>query len=136
MVFELSQGTDRSIRQSGNAPVVFSDTYDNLLTYIYNSDYSEHRNYAYIYGEGEGAQRKSAVCYDTEEIPTGFDRYEIYVNARDLSQTVRNDAGTDTALTSEEYREMLWSVERKALSRRCCPAKRRLRHKTTSLLMA
>lgn len=107
MVFELSQGTDRSIRQSGNAPVVFSDTYDNLLTYIYNNDYSEHRNYAYIYGEGEGAQRKSAVCYDTEEIPTGFDRYEIYVNASDLSQTVRNDAGTDTALTSEEYREML-----------------------------
>ena len=47
--------------QRENMPVVFSDAYDNLLTYIYNSDYSEYRNYAYIYGEGEGIRRQSAA---------------------------------------------------------------------------
>lgn len=107
MFLELSQGTDRSIMQRENMPVVFSDAYDNLLTYIYNSDYSEYRNYAYIYGEGEGIRRQSAACYSGEKTPTGLSRYEIYVNASDLSQTIRNDDGSETVVSDSEYKEML-----------------------------
>lgn len=107
MYFELSQGTDRSIMQQENMPVVFSDVYDNLLTYIYNSDYSEYRNYAYVYGEGEGAQRQFATCYAGKEMPTGLSRYEMYVNASDLSQTVRSDDGSETVVSEAEYMEIL-----------------------------
>lgn len=107
MYFELSQGTDRSIMQQANMPVVFSDVYDNLLTYIYNADYSEYRNYAYIYGEGEGAHRQFATCYAGKEMPTGLSRYEMYVNASDLSQTVRSDDGSESVVSEAEYMEIL-----------------------------
>lgn len=107
MFLELSQGADRSMMQHENMPVIFSDKYDNLLTYIYNSDYSEYRNFAYIYGAGEGAQRQSATCYSGEETPAGMSRYEMYVNASDLSQIVRNDDGSETVVSESEYKEML-----------------------------
>ena len=61
MVLDLAEGTDRSLLQEENPHIIFSDAYSNLLSFSYASDTAITRNFAYIYGHGEGAERKKAV---------------------------------------------------------------------------
>ncbi|MDE6425513.1 MAG: siphovirus ReqiPepy6 Gp37-like family protein, partial [Ruminococcus sp.] len=106
LLFELSQGTDRSILQNENPHIIFSDTYNNLLSFDYSLNCSEYSNFAYIFGAGEGVSRKNTVFHNTEKIPTLFDRYEIYVDARDLSDETETN-GETTEIPKSEYLNML-----------------------------
>ena len=81
----LFQGTDRSIKQTENPHVIFSDSYNNLLSFSYLSDSSVKKNFAYVFGCGEGSARKRTTCFYNKE-PTYLDRYEVYADKRDLSQ--------------------------------------------------
>ena len=97
LVFGLYKGVDRSYNQTANPYVVFSPEFDNLLNSKYAKDNSDLATIALIAGEGEGASRKKA----TTGGGTGFDRYEIYVDARDLS------TDTEKPVTDAEYVAML-----------------------------
>ncbi|HOO06618.1 MAG TPA: siphovirus ReqiPepy6 Gp37-like family protein [Ruminococcus sp.] len=73
MVIDLSEGTDRSLMQEENPHIVFSDAYSNLLSFSYAEYVAIQRNFAYIYGHSEGAERKNTTyCVDAE--PTYLDR--------------------------------------------------------------
>ncbi|MGN0605160.1 MAG: siphovirus ReqiPepy6 Gp37-like family protein, partial [Oscillospiraceae bacterium] len=104
MVLELSQGSDRSIMQSDNPHIIFSDSYTNLLSFTYSSDISLQRNFAYILGQGEGDERKRTVYFDGDE-PLFLDRYEIYVDAKDISEEQAD--GETRTITEEQYLELL-----------------------------
>lgn len=106
LVFELSQGTDRSVSQDENPHIIFSDIYNNLLSFDYLFDYTEYRNFAYIFGCDEGIRRKNTFVHTEENTPQYFDRYECYVDARDLSDEVQVD-GIATKLPDNEYYAML-----------------------------
>ena len=95
---DLLEGTDRSILQDTNPHIVFSDSYNNLLSFSYASDSSVQRNFAYIFGCGEGSARKRTIYFSGTE-PTYLDRYEVYVDKRDLSQ--------EEDVSNEEYLELL-----------------------------
>lgn len=95
---DLFEGTDRSVLQSENPHIVFSDSYNNLLSFSYAADSSVQKNFAYIFGCGEGSARKRTT-YFSETEPTYLDRYEIYVDKRDLSQ--------DEEVSDAEYLELL-----------------------------
>lgn len=95
---DLSQGTDRSILQSDNPHIVFSDAYSNLLSFSYAENNSVQKNFAYVFGSGEGASRKQTTYFQGAE-PTFLDRYEVYVDQRDTSQT--------EGMTDAEYMEVL-----------------------------
>ena len=84
MIFELSQGIDRSIMQEENPHIIFSDSYSNLLSFNYVTDTSVQKNIAYVLGQGEGEERKRTTYFNGDE-PTLLDRYEIYVDAKDIS---------------------------------------------------
>ena len=105
LLFELSEGTDRSVLQDKNPHIIFSDSYNNLLSFDYSLDCTEYRNFAHIFGQGEGLRRKSAVLYNGK-LPTYFERYEIYVDARDLSNEVQTSDET-MQLPENEYTVML-----------------------------
>ena len=79
--YELYKGIDRSYNQSQNSYVVFSDKYDNLLTSEYELNTSNLKNVALVAGEGEGTARKTVVVGNG----AGLDRYEAFVDARNLS---------------------------------------------------
>ena len=105
MVFDLSEGADRSIMQEDNPHIIFSDAYSNLLSFSYASDSAVTRNFAYIYGHGEGSERKhTTYCADAE--PTYLDRYELYVDAKDLSEEEQVEGETVT-IPEEKYIELL-----------------------------
>ncbi|MBQ6944409.1 MAG: siphovirus ReqiPepy6 Gp37-like family protein [Ruminococcus sp.] len=103
--FDLSQGTDRSIFQEENAHIVFSDSYCNLLTFDYSADYSSQRNTAYVFGEGEGAERKRTITYSGTE-PVHLDRYEVYVDAKDIKQESQEN-GETVQISDDEYIALL-----------------------------
>lgn len=76
--FVLYKGTDRS------NSVIFADEFENLISTKYVEDSSHLANVALVAGEGEGSERARNVSGYAE----GLDRYEIYVDARDLSKTI------------------------------------------------
>lgn len=76
--FVLYKGTDRSNN------VVFADEFENLISTNYIVDSTNMANVALVAGEGEGSNRARNVSGYAE----GLDRYEIYVDARDLSKTI------------------------------------------------
>ena len=105
MVFDLSEGTDRSITQDDESHIIFSDAYSNLLSFSYASDSSITRNFAYIYGHGEGSERKhTTYCIGDE--PTYLSRYELYVDAKDISEEEQVE-GETVPIPEEKYIELL-----------------------------
>lgn len=76
--FVLYAGDDRS------TSVVFSKDYENLRSTKYIDDSSNLANVALVAGEGEGSARSRNVSGYAE----GIDRFEIYVDAKDISKTI------------------------------------------------
>jgi hypothetical protein len=105
MVLDLSEGDDRSIMQNDNPHIIFSDSYTNLLSFAYSSDISVQKNFAYILGQGEGEERKRTTYYDGAE-PQLLDRYEVYVDAKDISDEEQAD-GETKQIPEAEYIELL-----------------------------
>lgn len=107
--FTILRGEDRRFgNQAGNQPVVFSQSYNNLRRSIYERDIMSVNNVAYVAGEGEGIERTwLEVLGDQIKNPSDYDssgwyRYEMYVDARDLQS--ETEQGT---LTAAEYEKLL-----------------------------
>ena len=79
--FNIYKGMDRSYNQSENDFVVFSPEFDNIVSTKFLLDASDFCNVALIAGEGEGVQRKRY----TVGISSGIQRYELFVDAKDVS---------------------------------------------------
>lgn len=94
--FVLLQGVDRTYNQNTVPPVVFSNEFENLLTtdYKYNSD--NYKNVALVAGEGDGTARTTATVGTASDL----DRYELFVDARDVSSN-------DGEITPSEYTNLL-----------------------------
>lgn len=105
MIFELSEGIDRSILQEENPHLVFSDSYNNLLNFAYSADSSGHTNTAYILGCSEGDERKRTMFFHGDE-PQNLDRFEVYVDAKDIRLETQ-DNGETVQISDEEYLELL-----------------------------
>lgn len=67
MIFELSQGTDRSTLQKVNPHITFSDKYNNLLSFTYFTDTSVKKNYVYVLGKGKGEKHKRTTYFEGTE---------------------------------------------------------------------
>lgn len=109
LVFEIYRGLDRTQAQTENAFAVFSASFSSAGEFQFVSDSGDHRNFAYIAGEGEGDDRVE-VTLDLRTTPDE-PRRELYIDARDL----RSDDG-ETPLTAEEYRQLLLSRGRQRLA--------------------
>ena len=83
LIFEVLSGVDRSAENGVRPPMVFNVDYDNVMNREYISDISEYKNTAITAGQGEGADRK--IHIEGEE-NAGIDRYELFVDARDIEK--------------------------------------------------
>jgi hypothetical protein len=90
--FEISLGLDRTATQSTNPRAIFSDNYDTIKNASLSTSDNQYRNYAYVAGQGAGTNRTVREVYTTSTEPTGFDRKEIFVDARDLSTNTDLDS--------------------------------------------
>ena len=110
LTVNIYKGVDRSYSQSEKSYVVFSDSFDNLFEteYVYNSE--SYANMTLVGGEGEGLDRTYA--YVNNDV-SGLDRYEVFTDARDISQNLEDE---EEALTYEEYLTLLEERGRENLS--------------------
>ena len=89
--FQLYAGTDRS------GEVIFSDQYENLSSTKYVDDATNIGNVALVAGSGEGSDRSRNVSGYAE----GVDRYEIFVDAKDIAQNITWEELTDMYPTTD-----------------------------------
>lgn len=85
--FELYAGQDRSYDQEILPPIVFSPSFENLLTSNYLESKKTLKTAAIVAGEGEGAGRKLTEAVDKSGGGSGLDRRELFVNAGDVSSS-------------------------------------------------
>lgn len=106
LVFEVRVGTDRTENNTyGNEPVVFSADLEDILSSSYYTNNQDEKNVALVQGEDKGENRKSVVSGDNKL--KGFNRKELYVDARDVQSEVYNEDGTSTPVSDVEYSGML-----------------------------
>jgi hypothetical protein len=89
--YRLYEGVDRS------DIVIFSQTFDNLLSSSYTRNVVTFRSYALIGGQGEGAARILQE-YDSAPNLRGIDRAEVFVDAKDVSSKYTAADGTEKEL--------------------------------------
>lgn len=97
--FETYKGVDRTINQDKNSHVVFSRDNDNLKNQEYTDSNDNLRTTAIVAGEGEGTDR-TVITVNNDH--TGIDRYELFVDARDLQ---RESDGV--IMPENEYKDLL-----------------------------
>lgn len=91
--FDLYKGEDFT---GSKKRVVFSSEYSNLLSSESSLDKTEFGNVAFVAGEGEGEERKTALVGETQS--AGLERYEVYSDSR-------NTRMEDTSKMTEEEKE-------------------------------
>jgi len=100
--FEVYKGMDRTEGQNINSRALFSRQYENILEQDYTESISDYKNTCLITGAGEGEERKATAIEEGQ----GVDRYEMYVDSRDLqnTKTVNNE---EIIISDSEYIQML-----------------------------
>ena len=101
LIFEVVAGVDRTIEQNEVDPVEFSTDLEDILSSSYYTNNQDEKSVAFIQGEGVGTSRISQISGNNEL--EGFDRKELFVDARDVQSESVNEDGTTTTLTPEEY---------------------------------
>lgn len=97
LTVEIYKGVNRSYGQTENPYVVFGENFENLFTteYVYESE--NYANMTLVGGEGEGLDRTYA--YVNNDV-SGLERYEVFTDARDISQNLEDETET---VSYEDY---------------------------------
>lgn len=104
IVFEVYKGVDRSIQQTKNNRVTFSENYDNLNQATYRANDQNYANVAYVLGVNTEDKETIVVTGETEAV--GLERREMYVDA----------SGINAAdFTPEEFQKALEQEGKNAL---------------------
>lgn len=94
MMFIVYQGLDRSYSQNDRPYVVFSEEFENILNSAYELNSESYANTTLIGGEGEGVERIYTTLGNSN---SGLDRYEVFTDARDISQNKDSEDAIDSA---------------------------------------
>ena len=90
-VFTALEGKNLSANQSVLPPVIFSPEFDSLGQLSYTESELDYKNYAIIAGQGEGVDRRVIMLGDS----SGFERYELFVDARDVEEEKEGEDGQE-----------------------------------------
>lgn len=94
MTFELYFGEDRSWAQDKNSPVVFSNSYENLLTSDFVQSEAEYASDALV--KGRAGQDEYVMSIYRKPERTGLKRREIYL---EVSVDASDDESSDSSIT-------------------------------------
>lgn len=97
LVFDVWAGVNRSFSQSVNSRVIFSTEYENVVKQQYTDSDNNYCNMALVAGEGEDVDRKLATVNDSL---AGWERNELYVDAKDLNSTIDDSVLSESAYTA------------------------------------
>lgn len=96
LTFNVWSGVDRTENQNTNSWATFSKNFENIQEDSYSMDETQFKNFAYVAGEGQEGNR---IVVEVNQVKSGEDRKELYVDARDLQQ--------EEDMSDMEYKESL-----------------------------
>lgn len=99
IIFEIYQGKDRSVEQTDNSRVIFSENYDNLNQVTYRANDQSYANVAYVIGKDANEAEVLVTVGDLDS--TGLDRREVYVDGTSVSATDLSESEFLAALKQE-----------------------------------
>lgn len=102
LTFDVYQGKDLTAGQNINPPAIFATEFENIFEQQYTDSLNNYRNIVLVAGEGEGQNRQLVTVGGG----TGLDRYELFVDARDLQSKIYED-GQEISIPPGEYQAML-----------------------------
>lgn len=108
LIFEVIEGVDRTIMptsENGSRFVIFSTDLEDILSSTYYTNDQNLKTLAYVAGEGSGSDRKHIISGNNAS--KGFQRRELYVDARDLQSEIQNEDGTTTQINQDDYNDLL-----------------------------
>ncbi|HDX9631836.1 TPA: siphovirus ReqiPepy6 Gp37-like family protein [Bacillus cereus] len=107
-VFDPYRGRNLTTEQDTIDPVIFSTENENVINQRYVYDQGSYANTVLVAGSGEGTNRKVVTINNDK---SGWERIELFVDARDLS-----DQGEDgNPIDSAVYNQMLMERGQKKL---------------------
>ena len=86
-VFRILEGRDLTVNQSILPPAIFSPEFGTLRQLGYTESDLNFKNTAIVAGEGEGVERRVIEV----GVSNGHDRYELFVDARDVAEMTEDD---------------------------------------------
>ncbi|MCW6061439.1 siphovirus ReqiPepy6 Gp37-like family protein [Clostridium sporogenes] len=104
IVFDIYKGVDRTVNNGSIAPCIFSRDFENILEQEYMDSLNNYKNTTLIAGAGEGKDRKLTSI----EQGKGLDRYELYVDARDIQDTEQKKTEDEEGNEITEEVEIPW----------------------------
>lgn len=113
-VFKLFFGVDRSYDQTENAYVVFSPTFDNIVSSDYTENKSKYCNVTLVAGEGEDPNRRTLEVGEVNS--SGLNRRELYTDARDLSSVIEEEDDEEEEKVDPETGQQPQEQEEKHMS--------------------
>lgn len=105
-IFDVFESRDLTTEQSTLPPVIFSVDFDNIQSHTFTDSSVGYKNAAYVGGQGEEEERRIITIGTT----SGFERYETFVDARDVAETesVETEEGfTDVPIPESEINAQL-----------------------------
>ena len=111
-IFDVYKGLDRTVNQDENSRAIFSTEFENINNQKYVDSDNNYRNMVLVAGAGEDLDRKT-LTLGTEN--KGLDRYELFVDARDISDT-KQSGDTEVSIPIDEYNKLLEARGRENLS--------------------
>ncbi len=110
-IFNTYKGIDRTCNQNTIAPCIFSREFENILSQELFKTNINYKNTCLIAGVGEGEQRKITSI----ECGSGLNRYETYIDARDLSNKIKKN-NDEIEMDIEKYKSFLIERGKQKLS--------------------
>ena len=111
-IFEVYKGLDRTDNQTVNSKATFSTEFENIDKQKYVESDNNYRNMVLVAGVGEDSDRKTLRLGDKNK---GLDRYELFVDARDISDT-KTEGETEAPIPIDEYNSLLEQRGKEKLS--------------------
>lgn len=112
-LYKIYKGENRyKDNLDGNRPIIFSPKLSNFINTERLKDSSGYKNAALIGGQGEGVDRFYAGrgwdgVQDMTYVYSGIKRREMFIDARDVSQTYIDDYGNEHSYSDLQYRDVL-----------------------------
>lgn len=101
--FRVIAGVDHTVEnKKGNRKILFSDDLNNILQCDYTQNTEPYRNVALVAGERTDQRREELIVTATPQEMAGWERRELYVDARDIQST-----RDQVELSPAEYQALL-----------------------------
>lgn len=110
-IFRLLEHRDMTYDGGSSLPVIFDTETDDVLDSTYSYNVESEKNMALVVGETQDSTEQQvkirAKVIVGDDTLSGYDRKELYIDARDLQSESESESGSVDEMTDEEYEELL-----------------------------